>query len=123
MVTISQNDVAPPSTTSRCVPHPSGFPVQMRHGDGYLGAWNVDGADRFVGAGSEGRGADQSAGAKSATVSSSRETGHPHFPERWAVACRYVRPKARARKIRQPTAAGWQPADGAQNRRGGSVAV
>src|SRR6266446_1839709 len=49
MVTISQNDVAPLPTPSRCVPHSSGFPVQMRHGDGCLGVRDVDGADRFVG--------------------------------------------------------------------------
>src|SRR6058998_4073569 len=89
MVMIIQSDVAPLPTPSRCLPHSSGFPVQVRHGDGCAGVWGVDGADRSVGAGSEGRGGDQSPGAKGATVSSTRQTGHPHFPERRTVARRY----------------------------------
>src|SRR5438552_18728860 len=97
MLTIIHSDAAPLPTTARCLPHPAGFPVQMRYGYGCAGVGNADGADRFVGAGSEGRGSDQSAGAKSATFSGPRKTSNPHFSERRTVACRYFRPKAGAR--------------------------
>src|SRR5438552_8091970 len=118
MVTISQSDVAPLPTPSRCFPHSTGFPVQMRHGDGCTGAGNLAGTDRFVDARSEGWGGDQSAGAKSPTVSSSRETGHSHFPQRRTLARRYVRSETGTREIRVPTPAGRQSTDGATDRRG-----
>src|SRR5437773_9366786 len=112
MLTISQSYVVPLPTSSRCVPNPSGFPVQMRHGHGCAGVGHVDGADRFVGGGSEGRGGDQSAGAKSAAVSSPRQTSDPHFPERRTVACRYVRPNAAVEKYAdQPLQAGNLPTE------------
>src|SRR5688572_14971364 len=87
MLTISQSD-APFPTSSGCLPHSEGFPLQMRHGYGGARVGDIDGADRLVDAGSEGGGGDQSAGTQGAPVSSARETSDSHFLERRSLSCR-----------------------------------
>src|SRR6185503_11263859 len=91
--------VAPPTATGRRLSDAPRLSLQMRHGHGDIGVRVADCSGRFVDAGSASRGRYQSAGFESAAVLPESQTGNPFFPQRRAVARRYVRSQARARKI------------------------